>query len=42
MSLMKPNVKWADSISKVKDIIPTLEKAFVVAQEVHFFAKKQN
>ena len=33
MSLMKPNVKWAVSISKVKDIIPTLEKAFAVAQE---------
>lgn len=33
MSLMKPNVKWAVSISKVKDIIPTLEKAFIVAQE---------
>lgn len=33
MSLMRPNVKWAVSISKVKDIIPTLEKAFVVAQE---------
>ncbi|MBK9329562.1 MAG: thiamine pyrophosphate-binding protein [Sphingobacteriales bacterium] len=32
MSLMKPNVKWAVSISKVKDIIPTLEKAFDVAQ----------
>lgn len=33
MSLMKPNVKWAVSISKVKDIIPILEKAFAVAQE---------
>lgn len=33
MSLMKPNVKWAVSISKVKDIIPTLEKAFAIAQE---------
>ena len=33
MNLMRPNVKWAVSISKVKDIIPTLEKAFVVAQE---------
>jgi acetolactate synthase-like protein len=33
MSLMKPNVKWAVSISKVKDIVPTLEKAFRVAQE---------
>ncbi len=33
MSLMKPNVKWAVSISKVKDIVPVLEKAFRVAQE---------
>jgi thiamine pyrophosphate-dependent acetolactate synthase large subunit-like protein len=33
MSLMKPNVKWAGSISKVKDIVPVLEKAFRVAQE---------
>lgn len=33
MSMMRPNVKWAVSISKVKDIIPTLEKAFRVAQE---------
>lgn len=33
MSMMRPNVKWAVSISKVKDIIPTLEKAFAVAQE---------
>ncbi|HRA60690.1 MAG TPA: thiamine pyrophosphate-binding protein [Bacteroidia bacterium] len=33
MSLMKPNVKWAASISKVKEIVPTLEKAFRIAQE---------
>lgn len=33
MSLMKPNVKWCASISKVKDIVPTLEKAFQKAQE---------
>lgn len=33
MSLMKPNVKWAARITKVKDIIPTLEKAFAIAQE---------
>lgn len=33
MSLMKPNVKWAVSISRVKDIVPTLERAFRVAQE---------
>jgi thiamine pyrophosphate-dependent acetolactate synthase large subunit-like protein len=33
LSLMKPNVKWAVSISKVKEIVPTLEKAFRIAQE---------
>lgn len=33
MSLMKPNVKWAATISKVKDIVPVLEKAFRIAQE---------
>jgi thiamine pyrophosphate-dependent acetolactate synthase large subunit-like protein len=33
MSLMKPNVKWAATISKVKDIVPVLEKAFGIAQE---------
>jgi thiamine pyrophosphate-dependent acetolactate synthase large subunit-like protein len=33
MSLMKPNVKWAVTIKKVKEIVPTLEKAFRVAQE---------
>jgi thiamine pyrophosphate-dependent acetolactate synthase large subunit-like protein len=33
MSLMRPNVKWAVSISKVKDIVPVLNKAFRVAQE---------
>lgn len=33
MSLMRPNVKWAVSISKVKDIVPVLEKAFRIAQE---------
>lgn len=33
MSLMKPNVKWAARITKVKDIVKTLEKAFRVAQE---------
>lgn len=32
MSIMRPNVKWAATISKVKDIVPTLEKAFEVAQ----------
>jgi thiamine pyrophosphate-dependent acetolactate synthase large subunit-like protein len=33
MSLMKPNVKWAVSISKIREIVPTLEEAFRVAQE---------
>jgi thiamine pyrophosphate-dependent acetolactate synthase large subunit-like protein len=33
MSLMKPNVKWSATISRVADIVPTLEKAFQKAQE---------
>ena len=33
MSMMKPNVKWTATISKVKDIVPTLEKAFAIAKE---------
>ncbi len=33
MALMKPNVKWAAAIRRVKDIVPTLEKAFAVARE---------
>lgn len=33
MSLMKPVVKWAARITKVKEIVPTLERAFAVAQE---------
>ncbi len=33
MTMMKPNVKWAATISKVKDIVPTLEKAFAIAKE---------
>ncbi|MBI3849176.1 MAG: thiamine pyrophosphate-binding protein [Verrucomicrobia bacterium] len=33
MSLMKPNVKWAAGITKVREIVPTLEKAFVMAQQ---------
>jgi thiamine pyrophosphate-dependent acetolactate synthase large subunit-like protein len=33
MSMMRPNVKWAVTISKVKDIVPVLEKAFRIAQE---------
>ncbi|MEK7707956.1 MAG: thiamine pyrophosphate-binding protein [Verrucomicrobiota bacterium] len=31
--LMKPNVKWAAAIRSVREIIPTLEKAFAIAQE---------
>jgi acetolactate synthase-like protein len=33
LSIIKPIVKWAVSIEKVKDIGPTLEKAFRIAQE---------
>ncbi|WP_373496328.1 thiamine pyrophosphate-binding protein [Aquiflexum sp.] len=33
LSIMKPIVKWAVSIKKVKEIGPTLERAFQVAQE---------
>jgi thiamine pyrophosphate-dependent acetolactate synthase large subunit-like protein len=33
MSLMQPNVKWAAGVSKVRELVPTLEKAFVIAQE---------
>lgn len=33
MTMMKPNVKWATTISKVRDIVPTLYKAFAIAQE---------
>lgn len=33
MALMEPHVKWAVSCSHVRDLVPTLEKAFTVAQE---------
>lgn len=33
MSIMKAVCKWSVSISKVKEIVPTIEKAFQVAQE---------
>lgn len=33
MSIMRAVCKWSVSISKVKEIVPTLEKAFMVAQE---------
>ena len=33
ITLMKPNVKWAAAIRRVGEIIPILERAFVIAQE---------
>ncbi len=33
ISIMKSACKWSTTIKKVKDIIPTLEKAFRIAQE---------
>src|SRR5258708_4757524 len=33
MTLMKPNVKWAAAITKIRQIVPTLEQAFSIAQE---------
>ncbi|HRH57891.1 MAG TPA: thiamine pyrophosphate-binding protein, partial [Chitinophagales bacterium] len=33
MSLMKPVVKWTARIKKVKEIAPTLERAFAITQE---------
>jgi len=33
MSLMKPHVKWATRVSRLRDLVPVLERAFVVAQE---------
>jgi thiamine pyrophosphate-dependent acetolactate synthase large subunit-like protein len=33
LALMKPNVKWAAAIKRVRDIVPTLEKAFAIARE---------
>src|SRR6266700_4189918 len=31
MALMKPTVKWVATIDRVRDIVPTLEKAFTIA-----------
>lgn len=31
MALMRPHVKWAVSVSKVRDLVPVLERAFAVA-----------
>src|SRR5436309_8398658 len=33
MALMRPNVKWATAITKVRELVPALEKAFAIAQE---------
>jgi thiamine pyrophosphate-dependent acetolactate synthase large subunit-like protein len=33
LTLFRPHVKWAVSISRLKDLVPTLEKAFRVALE---------
>lgn len=33
LSIMKAVCKWSTTISKVKEIVPTLDKAFAVAQE---------
>ncbi|KAA3657255.1 MAG: thiamine pyrophosphate-binding protein [Calditrichaeota bacterium] len=32
MALMRPHVKWAKTIKKVKDLAPSFEKAFFIAQ----------
>ena len=33
LALMMPNVKWAAAVTKVREIVPTLEKAFAIAQD---------
>ncbi|MCA9650726.1 MAG: thiamine pyrophosphate-binding protein [Myxococcales bacterium] len=33
MALMEPHVKWAAACKRVRDLVPTLEKAFEVAQQ---------
>ncbi len=33
MSLMKPHVKWATRVSRLRDLVPILERAFALAQE---------
>src|SRR3989304_3050897 len=33
MALMKPHVKWATTIKKVRHIVPALEKAFEIAKK---------
>ncbi|MFQ5630078.1 MAG: thiamine pyrophosphate-binding protein [bacterium] len=32
MALFKPHVKWAKSVSKVRNLVPVLEKAFKIAE----------
>ena len=32
LALMRPHVKWAVSVSRVKELVPTLQRAFAVAQ----------
>lgn len=32
LALMRPHVKWATTVSRVKDLVPALQKAFQVAQ----------
>lgn len=32
LALMRPHVKWATSVSRVKELVPTLQRAFAVAQ----------
>jgi acetolactate synthase-like protein len=33
MSLMRPHVKWATRVARVRDLVEVLERAFVIAQE---------
>jgi thiamine pyrophosphate-dependent acetolactate synthase large subunit-like protein len=33
LTLISPHVKWAATVSRVKDLVPTLERAFRIAQE---------
>jgi acetolactate synthase-1/2/3 large subunit len=33
MSLMKPHVKWATRVSRLRDLVPVLERAFALAQD---------
>ncbi|MCB0028102.1 MAG: hypothetical protein KDE28_09365, partial [Anaerolineales bacterium] len=33
MAVIRPHVKWAHTVNRVRDIVPSLEKAFRIAQE---------